>query len=103
MTLDQFIKAIRLDENNRILVSVHEFLESYLQTAENKKMIKTGLMQMLGEDFKQLEVGKNVCRITVTEGKEKELLVKLENDMKSAIEMAMAYMASGQKPEGPLN
>lgn len=103
MSLDQFIKSIKLDENNRILISVHEFLESYLQSPENKKMIKNGLSQMLGEDFKQLEVGKNVCRITVTQGREQELLLKLETDLKSAVEMAMAYMASGQKPEGPLN
>lgn len=103
MSLDQFIKSMQLDENNRILISIHEFLESYLQTAENRKMIKNGLMQMLGEDFKQLEIGKNVCRITVTEGHEEEILKKLESDLKSAVDMAMAYMASGQKPEGPLN
>ncbi len=93
MELNHFIKSMQLDEQKRILVSVHEFLESYLSTPENKKMIKDGLIQMLGEDFKQLEIGKNVCRVTVSEGREEELLKKLETDIKAAMEMAMSFMA----------
>lgn len=93
MELNHFIKSMQLDEQKRILVSVHEFLESYLSTPENKKMIKDGLVQMLGEDFKQLEIGKNVCRVTVSEGREAEILQKLERDIKAAIEMALSFMA----------
>lgn len=93
MELNHFIKSMKLDDQKRILVSVHEFLESYLSTPENKKMIKDGLIQILGSDFKQLEIGKNVCRITVSEGHEAELLKKLETDLKAAIEMALSFMA----------
>lgn len=94
MELNHFIKSMKLDDQKRILVSVHEFLESYLSTPENRKMLKDGLVQMLGDDFKQLEVGKNVCRVTVTTGKEEALLVKLESELKNAIEMAMSFMAN---------
>lgn len=94
MELNNFIKSMTLDEHQRILVSVHEFLESYLAAPENRKMIKDGLTQMLGEDFKQLEIGKNVCRITVTTGSEEALLQKLNTELKSAIEMAMAFMSN---------
>ncbi len=94
MELNHFIKAMKLDDQKRILVSVHEFLESYLSTPENKKMIKDGLVKILGDDFKQLEIGKNVCRVTVTEGQEEALLEKLETELKSAIEMAMSFMAN---------
>lgn len=94
MELSNFIKSMALDEQKRILISVHEFLESQLSTAENRKMIKDGAVQMLGENFKQLEIGKNVCRITVTEGAEAECLAKLETDLKAAIEMAMSFMSN---------
>lgn len=102
MELSHFIKSMSLDEQKRILVSVHEFLESYLGEAENRKMIKDGLVQILGSDFKQLEIGKNVCRITVTEGTESANLAKLENDLKAGIEMAMSFMANNGA-KGPLN
>ena len=94
MELSNFIKSMKLDDQKRILISVHEFLESYLSTPENKKMIKDGALQMLGDNFKQLEIGKNVCRITVTEGQEEACLAKLENDLKAAIEMAMSFMSN---------
>lgn len=102
MELSHFIKSMHLDDEKRILVSVHEFLESYLTEKENRKMIKDGLVQILGDDFKQLEIGKNVCRITVTEGTEEANLNKLENDLKAGIEMAMSFMAN-QGAKGPLN
>ncbi len=94
MDLSAFIKHMKLDEEKRIIISLHEFLETYLVDPANRKMLKDGLMQMLGENFTQLEVGKNVCRITVVEGTEEASLAKLEADLKAAAEMAMNYMAS---------
>lgn len=102
MELSNFIKTLKLDEQKRIIVAVHEFLETYLTAPENRKMIKDGLVQILGENFKQLEIGKNNCRITVTEGTEEACLAKLEADLKSGIDMAMNFMAN-QSGEGPLN
>lgn len=102
MDLSAFIKHMKLDEEKRIIISLHEFLESYLVDPANRKMLKDGLVQMLGDNFKQLEVGKNVCRITVLEGTEEASLAKLESDLKSAAEMAMNYMAS-QKSEDSSN
>jgi hypothetical protein len=94
MELNQFIKGIKLDEQDRIIVSIHEFLESYLASPENRKMLKDGLVQMLGGDFKQLEIAKNICRVTVTEGTEQANLVKLETELKAAIELALSFMTN---------
>ena len=102
MDLNNFIKSLTLDDHQRILVSVHEFLESYLAAPENRKMIKDGLIQMLGDDFKQLEIGKNVCRITVTASSEEAMLKKLKHELKSAIEMAMDLMTTPPE-QGPKN
>jgi hypothetical protein len=94
MELSNFIKSMKLDEQNRILISVHEFLEGQLSTPENRKMIKDGALQILGDNFKQLEIGKNVCRVTVVEGTEEESIAKIETGIKSALEMAMSFMSN---------
>ena len=102
MDLSAFIKYIKLDDSKRILISVHEFLEPQLATPESKKMIKETVVNILGDDFKLLEIGKNVCRITVAEGTEKDSIHKLEEGIRSAIEMAMSFMDQNSE-EAPIN
>lgn len=99
MDLNLFIKYIQKDENNRILVSIQEFLEPQLATAENRKMIKDTLMRILESDFVQLEIGKNVCRVTVKEGTEDQSVEKIKEGLQAAIEMAMNFMNAQENSE----
>lgn len=91
-TLSLFIKNIKLDEEKRIIISVQNQYESYLQEKENKKMALDGLKSILGEDFKKLEIGKNVCRITVLEGKEEESKEKIHSELVNGLNQAMEFM-----------
>lgn len=99
MDLSVFIKYIQLDESKRILVSIQEFLEPQLASPENRKMMKDTLANILGEDFVQLEIGKNVCRVTVREGTEEAAIVKIREGLMAAIEMAMSFMNQQGEPE----
>lgn len=98
-TLNNFLKYIKLDEEKRILISLQNQYQSYLQEKESKKMILDGLKSILGEDFKKLEVGKNICRVTVTEGKEEESKEKIETELIKGLEMAMAFMSQMQNKD----
>ncbi|MBS4539252.1 hypothetical protein GOQ27_12320 [Clostridium sp. D2Q-11] len=98
-TLNYFLKYIKLDEEKRILISVQNQYESYLLEKESKKMILDGLKSILGEDFKTLEIGKNICRVTVLEGKEEESKEKIETELVKGLEMAMAFMSQMQNKD----
>ncbi|MBS4534296.1 hypothetical protein GOQ29_01545 [Clostridium sp. D2Q-14] len=91
-TLNFFIKYIKLDEEKRILISVQNQYESYLQEKTNKKMILDGLKSILKEDFKKLEIGKNICRITVIEGKEEAAKEKIHSELINGLNQAMEFM-----------
>ncbi len=92
MDLSMFIKSIKLDDNKRILVSLQEHLVSYLSDDNAKKQLKAETQRILGDDFKQLEIGKNVIRLTVTEGKEEELMELIRVELTKMLEMAMMFM-----------
>lgn len=93
MELSMFIKSIKLDDNKRILVSLQDHLVSYLAEDSAKAQLKGEVERILGDDFKQLEIGKNVIRLTVTEGKEEELMEIVSVELTKMIEMAMAFMS----------
>lgn len=95
-TMNQFIKYIKLDEEKRILLAVQTQYQSFLQEKESKKMILDGIKSILGDDFKKLEIGKNIARITVTEGKEEEAKEKIHEELVKGLEMAMAFMSQMQ-------
>jgi len=93
MELSMFIKSIKLDDNKRILVSLQDHLVSYLAEGNAKSQLKGEVERILGDDFKQLEIGKNVIRLTVTEGKEEELMKVVSVELTKMIEMAMTFMS----------
>lgn len=88
--LDQFVNYIKLDDEKRILVSLKEELMPYL--SDSKSMLKSSLESVLGSDFKQLEIGKNIARITVAEGTEEENLKLVKDEISKNLQMAMQFM-----------
>lgn len=90
--LDQFINYIKLDDEKRILVSLKEPLEPYLQDPQTKSMLKSSIESIIGDDFKQLEIGKNIARITVAEGSEDKNLELVETELVKNLEMALNFL-----------
>jgi len=100
MTASMFIKFIKFDEEKRIIIAIQDQFVSYLQKDDSKKMLRETLVKVLADDFKQLEVSKNSCRITVAEGTEEASLAIIEEEIAKAIEMAMMFMSQmNQNPE----
>ena len=93
MEMSMFIKYIKLDDEKRIIIAVQDHLAGYLEDEQSKKMLKDTVVKVLADDFKLLEVAKTSCRITVAEGTEDTSLVKVEEEVGKAIEMAMAFMS----------
>ncbi|WP_129600172.1 hypothetical protein [Anaerophilus nitritogenes] len=91
-SFEQFIKYVKLDEEKRILISLQNHLETYLQDEKVKSMLKESAQSILKDDFIQLEIGKNICRITVKEGTEEKNLKLIEEELVKGIEMAMAFL-----------
>lgn len=98
-TINQFVKYVKLDEEKRILLAVQNSYQTFLHEEESKKMILEGLKSILNDDFKKLEIGKNVCRITVQEGKEEECKEKIYEELVKGLEMAMAFMSQMQNKD----
>ena len=90
--LDQFVNYMKLDDEKRILVSQKEALMPYLEDPKSKAMLKSSIESILGSDFKQLEVGKNVVRVTVAEGTEEKNLELVKTELMKNIQMAMQFM-----------
>lgn len=97
--LNYFIKYIKLDDEKRILISIQNQFESHLQDKQNRKMIKDSLSSILNDDFKLLEIGKNICRVTVTEGKENESKQKIEQELIKGLDMAMNFINQMQNKD----
>ncbi len=88
-----FIKSIELDEERRIIIQGQSHLAEYLKDEQTRKMLKGAAENVLGEDFKQLEIGKCNCRITVTPDNADECLKRVEEELVKGIEMALAFMS----------
>ncbi|WP_026894553.1 hypothetical protein [Clostridiisalibacter paucivorans] len=94
--LGQFVKYIKLDDEKRILVSVNNQFENYLQDKKNRTMIKDGCKSILKDNFIKLEIGKNICRITVKEGTEEKNMELIKTELVKGLEMAMAFLSQMQ-------
>lgn len=94
--IKQFINYIKFDEEKRILVSLKKPLEPYLKEDKNRTMLKTTVSDIIGSDFKQLEIGKNVVRVTVNEGTEDKNLKLIETELVKNIKMAMNFMGKNK-------
>jgi RNase P/RNase MRP subunit POP5 len=88
-----FIKSIELDEEKRIIIEGQSHLAEYLKDQETRKMLKGAAENVLGEDFKQLEIGKCNCRITVTPENAENCIKLVEEELVKGIEMALAFMS----------
>lgn len=93
MEMSMFIKSIDLDEERRIVITGQAHLAEYLKDQETRKMLKGAAEKVLGEDFKQMEIGKSSCRITVTAEKAEECMKLVEEELVKGIEMALAFMS----------
>lgn len=89
--LDMFIKYIKKDEEDRILISVQDQFKEKLKEKETRKEIKKILTEVLEDNFNQLEVGKNVLRITVNKDPDKAI-EKINEYINQMMEMAQNFM-----------
>jgi|GEM_PF-1009825 len=94
--LELFIKSIKIDDENRIVVVIQDHLAEYMAKDDSKKMIKDMVVQALGEDFVKLEMSKVSARITVAEGKAEACKTRVEEELKKGLEMAMSMMGQMQ-------
>jgi hypothetical protein len=88
---DMFIKYIKADNENRILISVQDHFSGKLKEDSGKTEIKKILTEVLGDDFKKLEIGKNVLRVTVNENPE-ECITKINAYIDQMLQMAGQFM-----------
>lgn len=94
--LNQFIKYIKLDDEKRILVSLQDVLTPHLEDKNTRSMLKGMLKDILKDDFSQLEIGKNICRVTVKEGTEEKNIELIKTELVKNLEMAMQFLSQMQ-------
>jgi chromosomal replication initiation ATPase DnaA len=88
---EMFIKSISKDDEERILIAVQNHFAPQLKEDQVKSEIKKMLSEVIGEDFSQLEIGKNMLRVTV-ENNADENIVKINNYIDQMIQMAGQFM-----------
>lgn len=96
-TLNQFVKYIKFDDEKRILVSVQEQFESFLKEEKVKNLLKESCQNILKEDFTTLEIGKNVIRLSVKEGREEQSMELVKEELIKGLEMAMMFLSMNQQ------
>lgn len=94
--LDMFIKYIKKDEEDRILISIQDQFKEKLKEDETRKEIKKILTQVLEDNFKQLEIGKNMLRISVNKNPD-EAINKINEYINQMMEMAQNFMDQMQE------
>lgn len=94
--LELFIKSIKLDDQDRIVIMVQDHLADYLAKEDSKQMIKDMVVQALGDDFIKLEMSKVSARITVAEGKGEASKALVEAELTKGLELAMSMMGQMQ-------
>ncbi|MEA1974761.1 MAG: hypothetical protein U9N10_04275 [Bacillota bacterium] len=88
---EMFIKYIKPDNENRILISVQDHFADKLKEDSTKTEVKKILTEVLSDDFKKLEIGKNVLRVTVNENPE-ECITKVNAYIDQMLQMAGQFM-----------
>jgi len=95
-TVNQIVKEVKFDEEKRILVSIQNQFEVYLQDQKIRSMLKESAQSILQKDFVQLEIAKNICRITVSKGSEETSLELVKTELVKGLQMAMAFLSHMQ-------
>jgi len=88
---EMFIKSISKDEEERILISVQNNFEAQLKEDKVKSEIKKMVSEVLGDDFSQLEIGKNVLRVSVNSNPD-ECISKINNYIDQMLQMTDQFM-----------
>jgi chromosomal replication initiation ATPase DnaA len=88
---EMFIKSISKDDEERILIAVQNHFAPQLKEDQVKSEIKKMISEVLGEDFVQLEIGKNMLRITVKENAD-ENITKINTYIDQMLQMAGQFM-----------
>lgn len=94
--LNDFVKYVKLDDEKRILISLHNSYENYLKEANIRNMIKDTLKNALNENFIKLEVGKNILRVTVKDGTETESIETIKSELVKHLELALSFLSQMQ-------
>lgn len=94
--LNEFVKYVKLDDEKRILISLHNSYESYLKDSNIRTMLKDTLKNALNENFMKFEVGKNILRVTVKEGTENESMETIKSELVKHLELALSFLSQMQ-------
>ena len=97
--IDMIIKYMKLDDKNRIIVGIQDTFKSYLTEKENIKQLRTMIASILVDDLLLFESSPKTIRLTVTSGKEEEIMEKLKAELVKALSMAMEYMKKSKEDE----
>lgn len=89
---EMFIKYIKTDDEGRILISVQNHLQEELKKDNVRQEIKELLVETLNDNFEKLEIGKNICRVTVNENSE-QAVQTIENKIDETLQMAGEIMS----------
>ncbi len=95
---EMFIKSISKDDEERILIAVQNHFAPQLKEEQVKSEIKKMISEVIGEDFSQLEIGKNMLRITVKTNTD-ENIVKINNYIDQMLQMAGQFMENMDNQE----
>lgn len=94
--LEMFVKSIKLDDEDRIVIIIQDHLSEYFAKDDSKKMIKDMAVKALGDDFVKLEMSKVSARITVKEGQGQICKDKVTEELTKGLELAMQFMSQMQ-------
>jgi len=95
---EMFIKSISKDDEERILIAVQNHFAPQLKEDKVKSEIKKMISEVLGEDFIQLEIGKNMLRVTVEKDPD-ENITKINDYIDQMLQMAGQFMENMGKEE----
>lgn len=92
MSQDLFIKAIEIDDEDRIVVKVQEAYQHFLKEDFAKKMLRETASKALGHTFVELAVSTSTFRIQVEAGQTQAAVAIVEEEISKNIEMAMTFL-----------
>lgn len=97
--IEMIVKYMKLDDESRIVVGVQDTFQSYLADKENIKQLRSMISGILSEDMSLFESSSKTVRLTVTSGKEEEIMEKLKVELVNAMSMAMDFMKNSQEAQ----
>ena len=99
MIIETIVKYMNLDDESRIIIGIQDTFQSYLADKENVKQLRSMISSILGEDMSLFESSSKTIRLTVTSGKEEEIMEKLKLELLNAMSMAMDFMKNSQEAQ----